>query len=213
MKIYEIDYKPQKIDMNVDNFRGRELNEYIKKNCKQWLAATSGTHPSSPSMTGNMIYRGVSSKKPYFMQSVRSDRIPKDSSMEVHDAFQGAIRSAGKKANRANSIFVTGNYRYAATHGEIYAVFPMGNFYYTWHPDHHDWTSDWMDGDLEIWGDTPFPVGLKMFENTIKGDDGSLNDAIDSGNEIMIHCRKAVYISYEISRELYGSSPGPLLTI
>lgn len=90
-----------------------------------------------------LLYRGYEmfADQP-FQRDYREDREPKDSSKDLTNIFNLAIDSAGGKADRNNAIFVSGNARTASIYGQVYVVFPMGNFDYTWHKDIDDWFNE-----------------------------------------------------------------------
>jgi len=90
-----------------------------------------------------------------FQRDFRDDRQPKDSSKAVTALFNLAIESksgTGPTADRNNSIFVSGSSRTASIYGEVYVVFPMGPFAYTWHELIDDWynTYDSVSARQEI---------------------------------------------------------------
>lgn len=123
-----------------------------------------------------------------YIRSIRADRRPRTSSQVEHDRFNERIEQAGKVANRSNSLFCTGDIDQAAEYSDsidgnwdqnaIYVVFPIGRFNYTWSPALKDWIGI-TNPDME------FPI---------KGDDGTLQQAIKSGKEVMIQANQALLI-------------------
>ena len=87
-----------------------------------------------------LMYRGYEkySEEP-FQRPFRDNREPKDSGLFHQDLYNDAIEVAGGTANRSNSIFVSGNMVHARKYGEVYVVFPMGDFNYTYHLGVKDW--------------------------------------------------------------------------
>ena len=76
-----------------------------------------------------------------FHRPYRQNREPKDSTNTEQQIYNTAIKAMGGAANRSNSIFVSGNLVHARKYGEVYVVFPMGGFNYTYHRT----TKDWFD--------------------------------------------------------------------
>lgn len=87
-----------------------------------------------------LMYRGYEkySEEP-FQRPFRDNREPKDSGLYHQDLYNLAIEAGGGTANRSNSIFVSGNMVHARKYGEVYVVFPMGDFNYTFHLGIKDW--------------------------------------------------------------------------
>jgi hypothetical protein len=87
-----------------------------------------------------LMYRGYEkfSNEP-FHRPFRDNRDPKDSGLYHQSLYNDAIEAAGGVANRSNSIFVSGNMVHARKYGELYVVFPWGDFNYTYHMGVKDW--------------------------------------------------------------------------
>lgn len=146
------------------------IKDFILKNCKPYLRDINNDPVTY------VLYRGVISDyrevkksdggmKGYYRTKVKSamvvspraHRQPKDTSRRIHQIITAAFANAGFVANRDNSIFATGNKNEAAGYGSYvgtypkeisttYAVYPMGNYDYTWSPEVKDFTN--------IFGDT-----------------------------------------------------------
>lgn len=183
-----------------------KLGDFIKRNCQPWLRQTN---------RGNYaVYRGFRSLagKPLpiaFIQSVRKNRRPMDTSVDLHKMFNLMIQMAGKKANRSNSIFVSGTRLIAEYYGPDFVILPIGEFHYTWSADMEDWYSimDYEVSHIASLGNIdPSEYATKDFiENelgtdwihSIRGDDGTLVEAIEKDFEIMISCKKYLAIQPE----------------
>lgn len=103
-----------------------EVIAMIKRDCQPWIRESKG----------NVVQRGQNSRGPFARIEVRQDRKPLDSSDEFHAQLIDGIKQQGLVANRDNSLFVTGSWSQAASfgrrHGQVYCVFPIGEFKYTW---------------------------------------------------------------------------------
>lgn len=80
-----------------------------------------------------------------FTRKTRQDRRPTDSSYDQTTLMNLFIGIAGGIANRNNSLFVTGSSRKAKRYGQLYIVFPLGEYQYTWSPEFSDWYVDFTD--------------------------------------------------------------------
>lgn len=115
---------------------GHETARFLSENCDPWLRESKGA----------IAYRGISKHHTdadvlAYIKRVRSDRKPKDTPENVHNVFNKIIATCGKVANRTNAAFVTGDKWQAGEYGSVYAVFPIGNFNYTWMENVSDWTN------------------------------------------------------------------------
>lgn len=155
-----------------EEYSESEIVELIKRNCGPYLLQW----PVNP------VFRGVKGKPDKaFKQSVRSDRKPRDSSLETHNAIDDwFLKKFGFKA-RSETVFVTGDYKTAKKYGKVYAVFPIGEFKFVWSPDIKDLGEEVGNDDIadihDILDDSYF-------------DDDHLGIAIGSKNEIMIKCKE-----------------------
>jgi hypothetical protein len=139
MRLYEIEFTPRVIipSENSDEL-SKEIDElvmFIKRHCQPWLK-----------QSGNrMVYRGTEAKTsaPAFVKPVRKDRKPRDSTQAQHEFMNKIISICGGVANRSNSAFVTGD-SFVTGYGDIYVVFPVGDFHYTWSKKVYDFYDfDW----------------------------------------------------------------------
>lgn len=189
-----------------------KLVEFIHKNCKEWL---EHTHNGS-----DIAYRGVKNPPPnkeVFIKDTRTDRYPLDSYSFEHEMMNVMIGVVGGTANRSNSLFCTGMFVTAENYGTVYIIFPIGDFDFTWSNTWGDWHQIVRDENIEKLLKEPIVEKIKnnktdlslnqykqlfMDPNNYDEDvlysninvNGYLSDAISSGNEIMISCKKALYI-------------------
>lgn len=142
----------------------------IKQKCGPWLKAVG---------KDIVFLRGYGAVKSWvFQRDTRTDRRPRDSGQDSHDAMNAAIAEAGLTANRSNAVFVTSDGDFAGSYSDdtaTYIVFPVGEFNYTWSPDVED----------AIHG----AEGVQW-----RGDDNSLRDAAHSGHEVMISSTSTINV-------------------
>lgn len=144
----------------------------VKESCDPWLRACGR----------RTVWRGMRDKtlNKWFTFNVRTNRRPMDSSNREQEDWNRKLNDDGCTAQRHNSLFVSGDSSFAHGYGIVYAVFPVGPFYYSWSNQFRDASGH----ESYAWHEA----------SVFKCDDGSLIEAIDSGNEIMIKCRSAICI-------------------
>lgn len=112
---------------------GKKMAEKIRTECAPWLDESQG----------QPIFRGVSGSYHAnwlaYQKKTRDNRRPLSSSSAFHEIMNLFIQIAGGTANRTNSLFVSGSFKQAASYGEIFQIFPQGEFSYTWSPHMRDW--------------------------------------------------------------------------
>lgn len=170
---------PEAVSEDLDDTlkSAREFVEQIMEKCKPYLSEINGDLGNYP------LYRGTRRKhKPGTKLTHYSEpRAPVSTDLETHTLFDQIIQEAGKTANRSNAIFTSGSLAVAKRYGDTDLVFPIGDFYYTWSTEVADW---YVITQRE----------LADLEDSIKGDDNSLKQAIKSKHEIMIHCPNGYYV-------------------
>lgn len=191
MRLFEIQKKVRLGDYSIKPTNAQELEAFVKKNCQPWLSQVSDR--VGPVYRGFRVkrYRPVNARA--FTKRVRKRRNPLHSDRPMHNKFNNAIKKCGLKANRTNSVFVTSDFATAERYGKPYVVMPIGHFNYTWSERVNDWF-----------------VNFNNFYNPenpcqyMKGDDGSLEQAILSGHEIMISCEEIVAMEDELYSQLFS---------
>jgi len=115
---------------------------------------------------------------------VRLDgRQPLDSSHTLHAELNQAFQHQFGEPFR-NALFVTNDKNQAINYGEIYIIFPIGEYTYLWSPDIEDIFNKYEEKLKDI-SDEDFVYDLlgKSDYYTER-----LDRAIKSGNEIMMRC-------------------------
>ena len=160
-----------------DNFDG--IVEIIKRDCKPFLE----------SGLTRLMYRGMRNKTKSFMKvPVRQDRKPKSTDRDIHNlADKWFDEKFGFKA-RSAAAFVTGDFNEALDYGALYAIFPIGDFKFVWSKKSFDLFVSLFD-----LAGTVKKLEMLEFKDT------DLDDALKSGNEIMLHCKE--YYAVAVNRE------------
>lgn len=192
-----------------------ELIDFIIKNCRPFLEQNKNLDPLYRGMHNR---QGVDSGEGY-IQTVRTDRTPRDTKKVIHDYVDKYLDARGFEANRSNSMFVTGNYVQASNYGTaMFLVFPIGSFRFTWSISVPDlfWIADDYpsvirmryreenpDALAGINITSPDEDELKFIENFLDENllehlqtyqETDLNEAIGSGNEIMIRANEVLCV-------------------
>jgi hypothetical protein len=80
-----------------------------------------------------LLFRGIkNANSPTLLSQSREGRRAKDSSWQWQEAIDTKLKEAGYSALRSNSIFVSGNQQVAQAYGDLYCIFPIDGFQYTW---------------------------------------------------------------------------------
>ena len=95
---------------------------------------------------GKFLYRGLDiverEDKPIMVVSPEEDRYPMNTPQELQNIVNDWFRKYGFKAHRGNSFFCTSSFSDAEKYGVPHAIFPIGNYSYTWSPLIHDFFED-----------------------------------------------------------------------
>jgi ribosomal protein L24 len=97
------------------------LLERISKECSDIVSVYK-------SNGGNFIYRGASGNQDAYRGRARDDRKPADSDTMLHDELNSALKKAGVKARRDNSIFTSASYGQASNYGKVFVIFPKDGY-------------------------------------------------------------------------------------
>ena len=174
--------------MNID-----ELN--LTEKCSEFLQ-----------LTKRPLYHGNKNSQPFFKTDVFSTRNPNDT--KLSNICSEIMKYNGLTANKFNSVFCTGDAVQAKGFGNLYRAYPANGFTYSWNPNIKD-VNLFFDRYMFKYGSNTFinmtghrvpkEVNEKQFVNDMEvkylklfneyygGDDKSLDRAISSGNEILIH--------------------------
>lgn len=155
----------------------------VRRDCLPFLAMIE------PSAAG--LYRGCfRDGAAVFEDEVFRDRKPKNMPVELHQAADAWFSARFGVRYRGAGLFCTGDAVQAASHGDVYRIYPVGGFQFCWSPrvkDLHAWCDE--NGFLEKSPDalTNALAGLDYRED-------DLAEALASGSEIMVACKCYVSI-------------------
>lgn len=199
-------------DQEMDDYLEykKEMRKYanlIHKHCQPFLQQIK--NPKD-----DILFRGMNINADFIKKNVRlSNRIPVDMPDDVHKKLNQYFTMKYGAPFR-NALFVTGDYDIAIEYGNVYAIFPIGNFKFLWSEHVHDLLNAWNEYDNGFDPETYDPTDmhdvkqkeeykqyLKQFYTEIlkagyKTKD--LRKAIKSGHEIMLRCKSYYAVNYDI---------------
>lgn len=91
----------------------------------------------------HFLYRGMGSLNEMFVKKdVRKNRTPKDTPQKVHEIMDQSFNDIWGHRFRSNAMFCNGNTMEAELYGNVYMVFPIGNFDYVFSEEIEDFYKD-----------------------------------------------------------------------
>jgi hypothetical protein len=154
--------------------------------------------------SGTRLWRGLSGRgRVPTKLSCPVNRQPQSTTGYVHEMIDDWFVTKTGIAYRSNAVFATGNADMAREFGELYAIFPIGDFKFCWSTKVIDMTYDLVKPRSHVFSDlSDMPeeddndsidevqeAVIGALENAQYKQD-NLPAAIYSGNEIMIHCKQ-----------------------
>jgi len=174
----------------------------IKQDCQPWLKQINYDISTFP------IYRGLGTvEKPVLKKKVRLlKRRPTDTSEGAHELLNKSFTTLFGEPFR-NAMFASGDFTVTNDYGNLYMVFPIGEFTFIWSSDVKDIFSehenqldriaagyDPEDGTMPI---DDIEGTMLEYVNNLGYHTTDLKNAIASGSEIMIRCES--YYALQIS--------------
>ena len=151
------------------------------------------------------FYRGVSAKYPTdraYVMTPRSDRRPKNSSLHFHQIADNWFRSHFGIAYRSEGVFVMSKIvsatAYAATPDHVVRIVPLSKYQYCWSPQ----ISDLLFAANRM-ADSP-ANDIESYLDTAEYREDGLQEAYDSGNEVMLHCERYIAIPLDLVEGVTG---------
>lgn len=154
----------------------------IQRDCKPFLKQCGMEALAFRGFTNNYL-------APFFKRATRQNRKPMNTS-KVAQAEQDKWfdEHFGFKA-RSASVFTTGNYDDANSYGQVFAIFPIGDFQFVWSPKVGDlFMAQGSDNQTDFLNDGNYQ-------------DTNLPAALASDNEIMIDCKEYYAVKITSNKE------------
>ena len=170
------------------------IKEKLENQCQPWLS-TVGWQPP--------VYHGSRHHSKPFLKFKSENQLDSFDPEEHSYVFKDAMDALGVRANRKNSIFVTGDPGQAGIYttnphdasdtseGDVYTIWPIGDFEYVWSPEVFDLFMDIEDIEDEIDQEDDRNLEEWIKEN-YKANKG-IKEALEKGVEIMLYAPKGYY--------------------
>jgi hypothetical protein len=113
--------KPLPAGADIDDIWLRILTRH----CTEAIAAYRNSR-------GKMLYRGMKTRLPWFRAASHQARRPKDSNTAISGVFDRLLVRCGAQALRSNSVFATSDYEHTTKFGDVYVIFPIDGFQFTY---------------------------------------------------------------------------------
>ena len=180
MRIDEVIAPPEQID---------QLADVLLDKCSLYF-----------SKTANIMWRGIGSLNVSINKfKCPRNRAPKDTQALVHEIANAWFVENTGIAYRADAVFTTGGVAQARGYGNMYAIFPIGDFRFCWSPTIMDFTFDLAENFPDLQDDDP-DAEYKIYNamNHAMYQTTNLKGAISSGHEIMVHCDEYYAVSADL---------------
>jgi hypothetical protein len=158
----------------------------LQRDCGKWINESQGAP----------VFRGINNarwKQPIKKFICPWDRQPRNTDRDLHRAADAWFLKHTGIEFRSNSFFTTGNAENANEYGDLFILCPIGNYKYCWSPNIMDFylelervSRNQEDDDEFV--DWVLTDGDYIFNSNLPG-------AIQSGNEIMVHCKEAYLVN------------------
>lgn len=159
----------------------------LQQNCKPFLSQAGWQHP---------LWRGVSDPLPSVsIQTNRPGRTPVTTNKAISKVADDWFLANMGIRYRSNSVFTSGSHSHSGSYGNLYAVFPIGDFKFCWSPIVEDMFMMVSDIQPHINRNASdlSPAIKEMIEKRLSEAEYKTTDlvaATDSESEIMLYCGK-----------------------
>ena len=183
MKIHEI------LTEDISENELINIARAIMKDCGPYLSMID----NKPLTYG--LFRGSDAEDESLLLTQRCprNRPPRDSTMENHKVADAwFFKNTGIKF-RSNAIFAIGDADVAEGYGDVYRIFPKGQFSFCWSPEVKDMTNEvFSNYEIDDFNTVKqFKLALESELLALEFQTTDLKEAIISDNEVMIHCKDA----------------------
>lgn len=117
------------------SFDAEKARNFIYENCEPFLSQISNP-------VDQVLWRGTFKDINYKVTDVRKDREPTNSTKIEQEFIDSSFDRLGITAKRSNSLFCTGYEYTTQTYGRPFAIFPIGEFSFSWSPNIRDLFTD-----------------------------------------------------------------------
>ena len=176
--------------------------ELMTQRCGPYLQEIGGLKNA---LVNYPLYRGTEFVAKFQVVAVRQDRKPLATPRAIHDQIDDWFEANSKTGirYRSQSLFCSGNVRmasgYADYTGGAVIVLPIGRYHYLWSQNRGDLFNTIMHHARQEGSPPDIPTFL---QDSYYIEDRHLLEAIDSRNEIMLHCQEAVLVNRRWAEKL-----------
>lgn len=175
--------------MNEDSgITTEDYIQMIKRDCQPFLNQLGNNKSLQKDV---LAYRGIKNLSGkvsggFYKLNVRQDRKPMSTSIKMTRTLDEWFERKFEFKARTTSLFSSGSFTYAQSYGDIFAIFPIGEFKFVWSPE---------VTDLFLWIDSHFfqDYNDKAVYKSLDGlnyTNQNLKKALKDGKEIMISCKQ-----------------------
>jgi hypothetical protein len=169
-----------------------KLAAQISKDCQPYLR-------QNHSPKEQILWRGIQAKVGSFVKVPNPvNREPRDTSPTISKMVDDVFFESVGIRFRSNALFATGDRVGSEEYGVSYAVFPIGQFQFCWSPIVSDMTFGLFDdGGLSNayqYSEEEIEFEVEHRVNSAKYTTTLLDEAIQSGHEVMLHAPEGFYL-------------------
>lgn len=188
MKIFEI-LVPNDVDENIDQYTHQchQIAKTLVAECTPFLEQIGHR------LYQNALYRGI---RPLGIPDIKKcpcpvNRLPSDTPLVLHDLADEWFFNKFGIRYRSNAVFATSVQSTARGYGQVYSVYPVGQFEFCYSPKYNDLTS-YLSDAFEAYdvNDVPESWLTRPLEKLLNNGDyksDSIVAAVKSESEVMIH--------------------------
>jgi len=183
-----------------------DIDSLIQKDCKPYLRQIKDKY----------LYRGMKISDEAIKGQPRMDRMPKDTALHMSKFIDEVCQKLFGWKPRSQGLFATGGSYQAGVYGQVYEIYPIGNFKFLWSPNVHDLYTEirvlinsyrHKQGKprTEAYDDLmKIPDFLDVVRKFIKTEyrDKDLYKAAMHEGEVMILCKSYYGKRYDVTRSL-----------
>ena len=202
------------IDLTEDTIDAAEIKRgliEIKHNCQPYLQAINYNVFAHP------LFRGIKHEnETVIKKSVRlDDRHPQDFDTDIHNLLNNYFTRTFGAAYR-NAMFAAGSSFVSESFGDLYLVFPIGQFTFLWSQNvvdlqvEHGTRFDDIISNLKSGDDQYEWDSIEKYLDALEYQDTDLQKAIKSNNEIAFRCKEYYGLQIPVSL-IHSNNIGELL--
>jgi len=178
---------------DIIQFLWRKCNPFLKDLLK-------------PGWNGEFLYSGIPKLRDIYIDTIRKGEQETYTNKSIEDGFDRMFYKKFKTKFISESIFCTGDPDFARNNGSVFIIFPINKYKFVYSTNKKTYYNRATSNEIisarneYYYDDDTFNKIVDMYAYEIikkyyRND--SIINAIKSGNEIMVHCKEYMAISYE----------------